>query len=61
MLARVLVFGERVALLEQLQMYNNTSDNLVTISRQVQNLAAIGNRNVDTFQQILAAIAAGQP
>ena len=40
-------------LLEQRQIYNITSAHLLTLSRQMQNIVDVGNRNVDKFEAIL--------
>ena len=43
-------------LLEQRQIYNITSDQLQTLSRQMQNVVDVGNRNVDKFNSILQSL-----
>ena len=44
------------ALLEQRQIYNITSTQLQILSRQIQNVVDVGNRNVDIFQAILGSL-----
>jgi len=46
-------------LLEQRQIYNITSNQHQTLSRQMQNVVDVGNRNVDKFSAILALLAPG--
>lgn len=46
-------------LLEQRQIYNITSAQHQTLSRQMQNVVYVGNRNVDKFSAILSLLAPG--
>ena len=48
----ILLDSATTALLEQRQIYNITSTQLQTLSRQMQNVIDVGNRNVDKFSSI---------